>query len=79
MTTLQHLPATTVSCSTSGVRGPTTVTMPLPDLLDDGSTSRPLITAQTPTETAEIELSRWDIVDEWGSQSFPASDPPSNW
>jgi hypothetical protein len=21
----------------------------------------------------------WDIVDEWGDQSFPASDPPSNW
>lgn len=20
-----------------------------------------------------------DLVDEWGEQSFPASDPPSNW
>lgn len=22
---------------------------------------------------------RWDIVQEWGEQSFPASDPPANW
>jgi hypothetical protein len=22
---------------------------------------------------------RWDIVEEWGMQSFPASDPPANW
>lgn len=21
----------------------------------------------------------WDEVDEWGDQSFPASDPPANW
>ena len=21
----------------------------------------------------------WDMVDEWGVQSFPASDPPANW
>jgi hypothetical protein len=21
----------------------------------------------------------WDLVDDWGDQSFPASDPPANW
>jgi hypothetical protein len=21
----------------------------------------------------------WDVVDQWGAQSFPASDPPANW
>jgi hypothetical protein len=31
--------------------------------------------ASTGTEQA----SPVDIVDEWGIQSFPASDPPANW
>jgi hypothetical protein len=29
-------------------------------------------------EAAELFLV-WDLVDEWGAQSFPASDPPANW
>lgn len=35
-----------------------------------------------PTSAQALEAARflvWDLVDEWGAQSFPASDPPANW
>ena len=41
------------------------------------------LTRAVPTEPVPAEASEakqpWDVVDEWGLQSFPASDPPSNW
>ena len=30
-------------------------------------------------ESGHAVSQAWDMVDEWGDQSFPASDPPSNW
>jgi hypothetical protein len=35
-----------------------------------------------PSPSTRAERPSWspqDIVDEWGVQSFPASDPPANW
>jgi hypothetical protein len=34
------------------------------------------------SDVADWELgwdAGWDLVDQWGAQSFPASDPPANW
>lgn len=44
---------------------------------------RPVDRADTspaaPPATVESAPPARDVVEEWGIQSFPASDPPSNW
>jgi hypothetical protein len=30
------------------------------------------------TEVPDWDVT-WELVDQWGAQSFPASDPPANW
>lgn len=42
------------------------------DLTPDGRVGSPATDASVGGYTG-------DIVDEWGRQSFPASDPPANW
>jgi|tagenome__1003787_1003787.scaffolds.fasta_scaffold20878156_4 hypothetical protein len=47
----------------------------LPPRGGDEEARRPLAGPRLTTATDTSA----DIVDEWGRQSFPASDPPANW
>lgn len=51
----------------------------LPHPLKGDSSPWPRLVKPTTTERQmAAEVSAWDVVDEWGLQSFPASDPPPN-
>jgi hypothetical protein len=45
---------------------------------DGGRTDRRVLDVVRPMDATPGTPSA-DIVDEWGMQSFPASDPPANW
>jgi hypothetical protein len=71
-----------VSPPTSGCSEPVTGSdIPVfPEVLDALSCTWSRVeTLPSTMPPAAGEGSGWDIVDEWGFQSFPASDPPANW
>jgi hypothetical protein len=55
------------------------MTTPMP-VTPDPESATPIATPvdRDATETPAWDVT-WDIVDQWGAQSFPASDPPANW
>ena len=55
------------------------VVWPPLDLLAASKVASSLVAAQPGGKQATAAPGGWDIVDEWGMDSFPASDPPANW
>jgi hypothetical protein len=71
-------PVPTAGCFASG--SALGLLLHLPDVSEAESSPWPQARTpsfeKAPTNAASLA---WDIVDEWGAQSFPASDPPANW
>jgi len=51
----------------------------LSDAVEAESSPWPGVARPFPPAPRSAPWSAWDLVDEWGMQSFPASDPPANW
>ncbi len=51
----------------------------LPEVLRGDSCPWPRAEGERSGRGNEGGGERWDIVEDWGRGSFPASDPPANW
>jgi len=72
---------TTVLIRSTGLEIPTLPAEgPLAEAAEVGRTARPPLEAVLVRVGVSSAASPpIDIVDQWGEQSFPASDPPANW
>jgi hypothetical protein len=52
---------------------------PEPEIAQIDMTELPIVANGWITRASTEHASAVDIVEEWGLQSFPASDPPANW
>jgi hypothetical protein len=53
--------------------------IPEPEIAQIDVLDRPVVPDRRVVPAATGQVSPVDIVDQWGLQSFPASDPPANW
>lgn len=73
-------PALPMSLTRAELLKPLDLLPRLQDIVEPGSCLRAPAAAPSLLNTAHgTDAVAWDIVDEWGVQSFPASDPPANW
>jgi hypothetical protein len=83
MTLIRALPSEPITAGTveGAELGAVTKRLRCPELPTAGSGSDQSLAASTATPTAPVAAVEqpWDLVEEWGRQSFPASDPPANW
>jgi hypothetical protein len=73
--TVHPKPVTADTSDCAGLAATRSVRLP-PISTSVGSSDTTLSSTTAPHAAAKQP---WDLVDEWGLQSFPASDPPSNW
>lgn len=68
----------TLSPGSAPTSSPGAIADKMPAIPAHAERTNGVLTFEQPT-IVKPERLRFDIVEEWGMQSFPASDPPANW